>query len=501
MKQKLLRSTAITIFALWTVSYSPLFAQKCGVNHEMQLQWLPRYLNHLSETQHPSPPLKLEEQKVPIALHLVARDNGVGRATVERALNILCELNELYAASEISFYLTENGLNFINSDGIFSSNHLAINQLVMEGERQDSALNVFVVNSVGANNVVGLYDKAKDWILIQRSVFLEGDKTLAHEIGHFFSLLHPHFGWDASPWNPSNSNPASAIAPDGQTPTERMDGSNCETAGDFLCDTAPDYNFGISWQTSCEYAGGALSPDNIVVNPDESLIMSYFNDSCRLTFSEQQMEIMRLDLASESRAFLRPTNVPIDMEIVHPIHLTAPMGMTNIVQGETLQFEWESVAEASSYYIEFDRSPNFNLDVKGQMTSQNSISITHDWISGLTYYWRVFAWNPTSFCGGPSETVSFEVDFVSSIDPHTSQDYVHFYQAFGQPIIEYQLSEPQWVNIQIFGLNGKVYTLKNMTFPIGKGNRLLNLSNLPSGIYILATTIGKKTETQRIFID
>ncbi len=500
MKQKLLYSAAI--LALWIASYNPLFAQKCGVSHEMQLQWLPRYLNHVSESQNTFIPLKLEAQKVPIVLHLVARDNGVGRATVERALNILCELNELYAASEISFYLTNNGLNFINNDDVFSSNQLTINQLVMEGERRDSALNIFVVNTVGANNVVGLYDKTKDWILIQRSVFLEGDRTLAHEIGHFFSLLHPHFGWDASPWNSSiHSNPASSISPDGQTPTERMDGTNCETAGDFICDTPPDYNFGINWQTSCEYTGTALSPDNIEVNPDESLIMSYFNDSCRLNFSDQQMEIMRLDLASESRAFLRPSDVPANIEITNSINLATPMGMTGIVKGEKLEFEWESVAEASSYYIEFDRSPNFNLDVKGRMTPQNSISIAHDWLSDLTYYWRVFAWNSTSFCGEPSATGSFSVDFVSSINEPSPQNYAYFHHALGKSSIEYELSESQSVKLEIFGLDGRTYFSKSRIFPIGKGNHALNLSNLQSGIYIVVITIGEKTNLQRIFID
>ncbi|MEZ4888264.1 MAG: hypothetical protein R3E32_26275 [Chitinophagales bacterium] len=490
----------VTLF-VFLFSVLPVFSQNCGVSHENQLQWLPKYLKHLNNPNANLPSLSMAEHKVPIVFHLVARNNGVGRAKVETALTVLCELNELFAASNISFYLTPNGLNFINHDGIFTNSHFVVNQLAMQSERRDSALNIFVVNSVGGGNVVGLYDANKDWVLVQRSVFTEGNKTTAHEIGHFFSLLHPHFGWDGSAWNPAiHGNPAPIISPDGQTPTERMDGSNCEIAGDFLCDTAPDYNFGIGWQQSCNYDGMALSPDSIAVNPDESLIMSYFNDNCRQKFSAEQSVLMSLDLEDESRAYLHSNSIPNNDAVAFPIVLTTPSGTTQI-SSNSVAFEWESVANAAYYYVEYDRSSAFNLDPKGEVVTQNSVSIIHDWLPNLTYYWRIFAWNETSFCSPPSAVNTFSLDIVSSINSVlvNEPNWVRLIKSSDNYAIDYQLTEPQKMKFEIYSLTGKVCFSEIVDFSVGKGERSVNLPYLQQGIYIAAFH-GQTTYTQRLLI-
>ena len=71
------------------------------------------------------------------------------------------------------------------------------------------------------------------------------------------------------PWSADIGNPAPASSPGG-IPTEKMDGSNCETAGDYLCDTPPDYN-GFGWD-DCDYDGGAQDPMGVEIDPEERLI-------------------------------------------------------------------------------------------------------------------------------------------------------------------------------------------------------------------------------------
>ena len=61
--------------------------------------------------------------------------------------------------------------------------------------------------------------------------------TIIHEFGHYFSLFHTH--------GPTNS----AIT------TELVDGSNCTTSGDELCDTPADPNLSGN-VTNCLYTGG-----------------------------------------------------------------------------------------------------------------------------------------------------------------------------------------------------------------------------------------------------
>jgi hypothetical protein len=462
----------------------PLFSQDCGLSDEDQLNWLPKYLEHLSSNDLNT--FTTNEYKIPIALHLVARNNGVGRAKVATALEVLCELNDLYAPTGITFYLPNNGINFIDHDGIFTDNNFPINQLAMQNERRDSALNVFVVNSVGANNVVGFYDANRDWVLLQKSVFVSGNKTLAHEIGHLFALLHPHFGWDGQAWDLMvHGNPCPEIASDGITLTEKMDGSNCAEAGDLLCDTPPDYNFGLDWTPSCDYAGGATDPDNVLVNPDERLIMSYFSNSCRQIFSEEQIGVMQLDLEHPSRGYLHPNYVPTADSLAASAELIAPEGMVNITTN-TLDFVWEAVPNAQYYYIEYDRSPDFNLDPQGMITAQNAISITHPWLPDLNYYWRVLAWNELYFCSSPSMTQQFNLDIMSSVLFETPKNTLDVFSTPGNLNLEYQLADSQEFDLKIYSLEGKEMFSKTISLPSGEGIYRLDVPMVPNGVFVVA---------------
>ncbi len=476
------------LFIIGSLFLIPLFSQDCGLSDEDQFTWFPKYLEHLSSNNLNT--FTTNEYKIPIALHLVARDNGVGRAKVATALEVLCELNELYTATGISFYLPSNGINLVDHDGVFMDNNFAINQLAMQNERRDSALNVFVVNSVGASNVVGLYDANRDWVLLQKSVFVSGNKTLAHEVGHLFALLHPHFGWDGQAWDVAiHGNPSPEIASDGVTLTEKMDGSNCAEAGDLLCDTPPDYNFGIDWTQSCDYAGGATDPDNVLVNPDERLIMSYFSNSCRQVFSEEQVAIMQLDLEHPSREYLHPSYTPTADSLESSAELIAPAGMVSITSN-TLDFAWEAVPDAQYYYIEYDRSPDFDLDPQGMITTQNAISISHPWLSGLNYYWRVLTWNELYFCSPPSTVQQFNVDITSSVLFGNPKNTLNVFSTPGILNLEYQLADSQGVDLKVYSLEGKEIFSKAINLSLGKGMYRLDVPMIPQGVFIVTITGG-----------
>lgn len=463
---------------------SSAYSQECGVTNADQANWFSKYKEHLSEDSYGD--VTLDEYQIPIVLHLVARDNGVGRAKISTALAMLCELNALYAGTGISFYLANGGINLIDHDGIFNDNNLAIHQLAMENERQDSALNVFVVNSVGANNVVGFYDSNRDWVVIQKSVFVQENKTLAHEIGHLFSLLHPHFGWDGVAWNMSiHGNPTQEIASDGITLTEKMDGSNCEIAGDLLCDTPPDYNFGINWSQSCNYQGGAKDPNNVLVDPDESLIMSYFNDDCRSSFTAAQIGVLLLDIEHPTREYLRPEYEPSSDSILNPAQLNFPNTLLTITN-EIIDFDWEVVPNAQYYYIEYDRSPDFDLDPKGMITEQNSISISHAWIAGLDYYWRVFAWNESYFCNTASNVQQFKVDVMSSSTSVNANNTIYLIPLVDNIRLDYQVGNSEEISFSIYSIDGKKVFSNFLHLHSGSGILDVDVSDLQNGMFIVS---------------
>lgn len=96
--------------------------------------------------------------------------------------------------------------------------------------------------------------------------------TASHEFGHYLDLLHTHQGGD-----------------------ECVKRTNCEEAGDQLCDTPADpnlYEDGNSKvdKITCLYIGAEVDDcDNSPYVPDPQNFMSYSTKTCRTTFSPEQI--------------------------------------------------------------------------------------------------------------------------------------------------------------------------------------------------------------------
>ena len=94
--------------------------------------------------------------------------------------------------------------------------------------------------------------------------------TLTHELGHYFSLYHTH--------GSTNNG----------TTTELVNGSNCTTNGDELCDTPADPNLSGVVNLNCEYTDTITDFNGDVYMPDTSNIMSYSLKVCRNSLSSEQ---------------------------------------------------------------------------------------------------------------------------------------------------------------------------------------------------------------------
>ena len=97
-----------------------------------------------------------------------------------------------------------------------------INSLDSIREKVSSASSIYFTDYVESSTGGSLcgyayYPGGADVILMKNSCATNGS-TLPHEVGHFFSLRHTH--------GPSNL----------LTTTELVDGSNCDTDGDEICD-------------------------------------------------------------------------------------------------------------------------------------------------------------------------------------------------------------------------------------------------------------------------
>lgn len=101
------------------------------------------------------------------------------------------------------------------------------------------AINVHIVGDYEGGG--GVYNSLADIIVVERSVYnstsLSGVFTLAHEIGHYFGLEHPHRNWDKG-----------KCRQECVSRTREFDlgdfcfktGKICDKNGDALCDTPAD---------------------------------------------------------------------------------------------------------------------------------------------------------------------------------------------------------------------------------------------------------------------
>lgn len=98
-------------------------------------------------------------------------------------------------------------------------------------------------------------------------------QVLAHQLGHYFGLLHTF----------ENRN-------------ELVNGTNCDTAGDMICDTPADpYIPGTPMQlyldrmVQCRFNGAQTDANGEFYRPDVGNLMSFYPDDCRCGFTRLQL--------------------------------------------------------------------------------------------------------------------------------------------------------------------------------------------------------------------
>ncbi|SFD38121.1 zinc-dependent metalloprotease [Algibacter pectinivorans] len=214
---------------------------------------------------------------IPIKVHIIRNSDGSGGLDSSSLENTIANLNNIYAKAYMQFYLYED-INFINNNALEHFNKKNEKSLI-EANYVSNIINIYFIDYVeneieeslcGYTNSIG-----KNNVIVIKNSCASNNSTLAHEMGHFFSLEHTH--------GTSNSK---------QT-TELVDGSNCDTDGDGICDTPADPKLSSNTINNfCEYTGNLTDANGDYYKPDTGNIMSYSRRGCRNHFTEQQFARM-----------------------------------------------------------------------------------------------------------------------------------------------------------------------------------------------------------------
>jgi|JI10StandDraft_1071094.scaffolds.fasta_scaffold44730_3 hypothetical protein len=310
--------------------------------------------------------------RVPVVFW-VYRDNNGGpgsgtSAALPTELNlqrIMDDANNSHVDNGINFRYYINSVRFIdNSSFVVPSNRIQRLQMV-HLHRIPNAMNVHIVNGGGSE-----FFWDTNAIFIERDVYLSANaaETFTHEIGHFFGLLHTHFGFNV----PCFKEPVSRGTV--VNPCPPFISKRCRHTGDLLCDTAADPNMSDDTEPSqlpsnnnCTYVRGQTDFYGRVYTPQVSNYMAYGNFGCSTTFTDGQKKIMNWFafgrglggdtwLPTEANSFDRfePDNadvaarvVPLNILQTHSFHQD---GRTDNV--DWYRFQFASTNQVLTYRIE-----------------------------------------------------------------------------------------------------------------------------------------------------
>lgn len=215
-------------------------------------------------------------KKFSIVAHIVLdslKRPGTSQADILRDID---SLNEAMKDVCISFQICELNIiensvfNYFHEDSVWSELRFNYNK--------KNRINMYFVSSIIApagerglstQSGIGILDTSA--ILIRKDPHMFG--TIAHQIGHYFGL-HNTFG---------------------EIPTELVNGSNCSTTGDSLCDTPADpfiLGSGISnYINNCKFVNTEKDANGDYYIPHVGNIMGNYG-VCGCEFSRQQLKLM-----------------------------------------------------------------------------------------------------------------------------------------------------------------------------------------------------------------
>ncbi|MEL7122921.1 MAG: zinc-dependent metalloprotease [Bacteroidota bacterium] len=433
---------------------------------------------------------------IPVTFHLVANNNGTGRISEKLVLEQLCSMNTDFAEIGFQFYLKDSEFNYVNNSAVYSDPRSASNG-IMNLLRDNSSLNIWIVdNPDNGTNSAGVtlayMDYPRDWIVANKDFVNGSDMIMSHELGHFFGLLHTFNGWDSDPYDPSiHGTPAPVNSPRG-TQTEKMDGSNGNSAGDFLSDTKPDYNFGLG-DNDCDYNGGALDPDGTLVDPDELLYMGYFLtcDRENYKFSPEQNDIMLASYNSSNRRYLRNQIAPTTQIINTLPQLTFPANGSTVSNDAPINLQWTAPPGATHYMLEVSLLPTFSVQNQRFFVTGNSFQLDGNLVEdGRRYFWRVKPYNAYSTCQTFTTTQNFTIGnttAIPTIESFESFSILSNPTQSGEDIdLLIKATENSQVNFSIYNLNGQLlYQKANQRILNGINSVSIPTSSLSAGIYLM----------------
>lgn len=253
----------LTLFLLMLSSYWA-YAQVCGT---------PSAVNPKIYTSTPSARGASTAMCINVYFHIVRNSQGEDAFQHPYIEGVVLELNKAFSPHNI--VINNAGVDYINNTDFVQIDNRAESMSLGQVNSQANAINYYIVERLweegdgelaGTSNSIPSNHLVIKWDQVERAIS-------AHELAHCLNLLHTY---------------------ETSRGTEAINGTNCQTAGDLVCDTPADPGTGFESNSfTCTYTGGGG------YNPLPDNIMADVTENCRQSFTRGQGERMRRAIAEE----------------------------------------------------------------------------------------------------------------------------------------------------------------------------------------------------------
>ena len=286
---------------------------------------------------------------VPIKAHIIRASDGSGGLTISELDDAMNTLNAFYANAFLEFFICD-GINYIDDDNFYdfeTSDESALTSANNVSGLVNIYFTDYIENTSSGGSLCGYAygPGGPDVILMANDCTINGS-TLPHEIGHFFSLIHTH-------------GPSNVLLTD-----ELVDGTNCDTTGDLICDTPADPQLSSSnVDLSCTYSGTKTDANGHAFTPDTNNIMSYSRKSCRTHFSAQQYARMYATYHAVRNYFACPSlSVDFVADVTNDCDSSLSVNFSDSSTGAT-SWQWDIDSDGTVDYTSQNPSHTFGTGI------------------------------------------------------------------------------------------------------------------------------------------
>jgi hypothetical protein len=422
--------------------------------------------------------MSLVPMYVPVRLNIPLKDDGTGGVTESSAFSGFCQLQQDLAPYNIHVYMKDT-IRYIRNTTLWTM------ASVQTAQQQDAGLDptlydIYLVPTAINGTACSFTNRQVGYSCMAINCTAAEPHSWVNVFGVWAGLYRTFTGWEFQTPTPGVPAPAGS---------ERVDGSNCQTTGDGLCDTPPDYLYNRWTCVNGLSADTYLDPAGVAFRIDGTNYMSSSNGTCPNRFTPQQVAAM-FAYAPTTRAAVvnqpAPTPIPAVTTLVTNL---LPANNTTLNTTTTATLTWSRVPNATMYLVEVATNSIFSSLAKTAVIADTTISL-NGLLANRTYFWRVRPLNQQNVCllSGASafkfktaavvgtESTNLEAEALN-IMPNPVQQ--------GQPVLlDVSILQGDKARLLITNTTGQIIQEKELWI-LPQYQYEINTADLPKGIHFV----------------